>query len=546
MKRNNLTTALLAGLAGAAGLATTAQAVNLNPDGLGQVLIYPYYTVNAGNQTLVSVVNTTNRVKAVKVRFLEGRNSKEVLDFNLYLSPFDVWAGAVFDEGTQGTGPGNLVTTDTSCTVPRLTGNVPFRNFAYTGPSQDFPSNNTAPPAAVLGSLERTREGHIEMIEMGLLQNGTGAAQLAEEATHNQNGQVTGQVPLNCTALVNAWNPANGVWGASTTGNPQTNIDTPAGGLFGAGALVDTADGTMLAYNAEAIEGFYTNSAAPGALHTNPGSLLPQLTGYNNSGTTATAFIFSNNGAAVISETFPAPPVGNLPDAVSLIFMHNNIYNEFNTESAIGVSSEWVITYPTKRFYVDDNTAPFVASPPFTNPFRDNGSACEEIDISYRNREEAQPSGSDFCTLNPTDPLCAVDFSPLPPPTPGEVIVGPVLCEESNVLSFNQSAVAAGGASRILGGSYARNVNLRASTDPGQNATYSSGWVRIGFDDPATTAGGLPLQDHVLTTPDSSQYFGLPTIGFWAVNVVNTAAQPGLLANYSGAFRHRGSRANSG
>jgi hypothetical protein len=30
MKRNNLTTALLAGLAGAAGLASTAQAVNLN------------------------------------------------------------------------------------------------------------------------------------------------------------------------------------------------------------------------------------------------------------------------------------------------------------------------------------------------------------------------------------------------------------------------------------------------------------------------------------------------------------------------------------
>lgn len=538
MKRNNLTTALLAGLAGAAGLATTAQAVNLNPDGLGQVLIYPYFTVNAGNQTLVSVVNTTNRVKAVKVRFLEGRNSKEVLDFNLYMSPFDTWAGAVFDEGAQGTGPGNLVTGDTSCTVPRLVGNVPFRNYAYTGPNQDFPSNNTAPPAAVLGSLERTREGHIEMIEMGLLQNGTGAAQLAEEATHNQNGQVSGQVPLNCTALVNAWNPQVGVWGG-LTGNPQTNIDTPAGGLFGAGALVDTADGTMLAYNAEAIEGFYTNSAAPGALHTNPGSLLPQLTGYNNSGTTATAFIFANNGAAVISETFPVPPVNNLPDAVSLIFMHNNIYNEYNTEANIGVSSEWVITYPTKRFYVDRTVSPAFA--PFTNIFRDNGSACEEIDIQYFNREEARPSGSDFCTLNPLDPACAIDFSPLPPPGSIDPIVGPVLCEEANVLSFNQSGVAAGNPSRILGGSYSRNLNLRASTDPGSTATYSSGWLRIGFDDPSTLA-----QEHVLTTPDSSQYFGLPTIGFWAINVVNSSAQPGLLANYSGAFRHRGSRANSG
>ena len=83
MNRKNLTAAVLAGLAGVAGLAGTAQAVNLNPDGLGQVLIYPYYTANSGNATILSVVNTTDSAKAVKVRFLEGFNSREVLDFNL-------------------------------------------------------------------------------------------------------------------------------------------------------------------------------------------------------------------------------------------------------------------------------------------------------------------------------------------------------------------------------------------------------------------------------------------------------------------------------
>ena len=38
---------LYAALAGvsALGVTGTAQAVNVNPDGLGQVLIYPYYTV---------------------------------------------------------------------------------------------------------------------------------------------------------------------------------------------------------------------------------------------------------------------------------------------------------------------------------------------------------------------------------------------------------------------------------------------------------------------------------------------------------------------
>ena len=53
--------AALAGI-GALSAAGAAQAVNLNPDGLGQVLLYPYYTVNAGQGTLLSVVNTTDRI----------------------------------------------------------------------------------------------------------------------------------------------------------------------------------------------------------------------------------------------------------------------------------------------------------------------------------------------------------------------------------------------------------------------------------------------------------------------------------------------------
>ena len=98
MNRKNLTAAVLAGLAGAAGIVGSAQAVNIDPDGLGQVLIYPYYTTNGGNVTLLSVVNTTDEAKAVKVRFKEGKNSREVLDFNLYLSPWDVWTAAIVDE----------------------------------------------------------------------------------------------------------------------------------------------------------------------------------------------------------------------------------------------------------------------------------------------------------------------------------------------------------------------------------------------------------------------------------------------------------------
>src|SRR3954466_1075360 len=72
-----------------------ARAVYEDPHGTGQVLIYPYYTVQSagGNafNTYLSVSNTTTRAKVVKVRFREGRNARAVLDFNLFLSPNDVW-----------------------------------------------------------------------------------------------------------------------------------------------------------------------------------------------------------------------------------------------------------------------------------------------------------------------------------------------------------------------------------------------------------------------------------------------------------------------
>ena len=126
---------LYAALAGASALGVTgaAQAVNVNPDGLGQVLIYPYYTTQdkvpgiAPYSSLLSVVNSTASVKAVKVRFLEGKNSQEVLDFNLFLSPRDVWTAAVLamphvtGDTTYGAG---VATFDKSCTVPVVSSNA--------------------------------------------------------------------------------------------------------------------------------------------------------------------------------------------------------------------------------------------------------------------------------------------------------------------------------------------------------------------------------------------------------------------------------------
>ena len=64
-----------------------------NNNSTGHILISPYFSTQSGNLTTLHIANTDLvNGKAVKVRFVEALNSAEVYDFNLYLSPYDVWA----------------------------------------------------------------------------------------------------------------------------------------------------------------------------------------------------------------------------------------------------------------------------------------------------------------------------------------------------------------------------------------------------------------------------------------------------------------------
>ena len=535
MKKNSLTTAVVAGIAGVAGLANVSNAVNLNPDGLGQVLIYPYYTVNGGNNTLISVVNTTDEVKAVKVRFLEALNSREVLDFNLYLSPFDVWTAAVTQ--ASATGPARLFTSDTSCTVPRIpaTG-VDFRNFAYTGSFDDDGVN----------TLDRTRDGHIEMIEMGVVvddEDTTGPAFPLPGAPGNLSGvdNVVGDtgetfasdathvngVPDDCNSLTTSW--AIGDWAV----NPARDMDEPTGGLFGGASIVDVANGTNLSYNADAIDGFFT-IANNASLHTGPGFTLPTLAQAQTTLGEADAIVFDNGN--LITLDF----VSGRPDAVSSVYMHDEIYNEFNTQASLGADSEWVVTFPTKRLHLETTSAvPALAARrrPFANDTDDSpeGTAvgnisdtalfdpngyCEPITVAYFDREEG-----------PEAPLPVVDFSPQPENAPTTLS----LCYEANVVTFNQTAEVTAGASAVLGaGRTARNINLTTAS----GADVTAGWIAMGLGNLNNfLLDGLPAQ----VTP-RNQLFGLPVTGFWVANFVNANAAPGVLANYSLLSKHRSSR----
>lgn len=516
MKRSSLTTSVVAGLAGVAGLVNVSSALNVNPDGLGQVLIYPYYTVNGGNSTLVSVVNTTDQVKGVKVRFLEGRNSQEVLDFNLYLSPFDVWTGSVVDVNPQGVGQAVLTTLDTSCTVPGIpAAGAEFRAYQYR-------DNDDGP-----WHLERTREGHLEMIEMAVVVDPAHAAW----ATHNANG-----VPANCAALQASWN--GGQWSA----DPEFGVDIPNGGLFGGAAIIDTANGTNLSYNADAIEGFYFSSSGL-TLHADPGSVDPSLSdAQDDDGAGATAVIFDNG--TLYAFTFTTVGTSGR-DAVSAAFMHNEIYNEYVTGGILGAESEWVITFPTKRLHVEETT--LLAKLPFTStylgddlnpdPEQDYANlvgACEPIDIAFWDREEGEPGDI------PDD----LDFSPPPP-----VVTPPGLnlCFEAQVVTFNQPTAGevlfGNQPSGILGSWYPRNLNLcKTYSQDGTCASevvFNQGWMRMTLGDPQSN---FLYTEAAPAGTDPNILVGLPATGFWAANYVNDNSANGLLANFSGLHKHRADR----
>jgi hypothetical protein len=481
MNRNSLTTAVIAGIAGVAGIANMASAVNLNPDGLGQVLLYPYYTVNAGQQTLLSVVNTdTVNGKAVKVRFLEGYNSREVLDFNLFLSPADVWTANIFaltDAGLSGTGAA-IFTTDKTCTAPAFTqgplsnGSTyqQFLNYAYTGSNSD-----TGPTTD-----DRTREGHFEMIEMSDIVGGA----LKADITH-----VNG-VPPKCAL-------AEAAFEAGTT------TAAPTGGLFGAASVVNVAKGSFYAYNADALDGFSLLQ-----LNTPTGFLTPSLGQVNDAGgtTTVTSYVF-NNGKLLTS---PYPSTNQLLaiDAVSSVFAAANIYNQYETGANGAVGTDWVVNFPTKRFYVDSGTFTTLtaAVQPFEHLFgaKETGNglglSCTVVGITIFDREEN--------TSTPT----GCGFSPCPPGQPPSSI-----CHETNVITFNTT-----GTNSILAS------NLTANILP----IGAAGWLNLTL-----TGNG---HDFRLAT-NGNQFHGLPITGFEAVKFTNGNVG-GVLANYAGVYRHRQSR----
>ncbi len=286
------------------------------------------------------MVNTTLSAKAVKVRFLEGKNSKEVLDFNLFLSKNDVWTAAVISHGHRRRREVDRQVLHPAEPVPP-SGGQPFVNFAYSGDGAG-------------DSLDRTREGYVEIIEM---------------ATFN----ATSTTAVNITHV------------SGTPKSCANNSDAQA--VEGCAAGQRRPDGHDDDLQRDRGLGLLAGRDGARQLQQGRRDLLQRRIGFAEPQQRQSADQRRGrpaNGNAVVT-TWPAP-ASQPVDAVSAVLTHDAVMNEYVTDPSILAGTDWVVTMPTKNFYVAVGTGAAIS--PFQRNFNGTAGACDDVSLTTWDREE--------------------------------------------------------------------------------------------------------------------------------------------------------------
>lgn len=463
MNRKIKQLALAVGVAlGGAGLLPSAQAVNVSPDNLGQALIYQYYTVRGGWNTLLHVTNTTGQWVAVRTRFHEAYNSRDVMDFIVILSPEDWWGATVYNVNNGGTDGNNasigIFPDENSCVI-----GLQPRGEQFPVPVSYRTPNNDGGPQTV----DRLRSGYAEMIMMGATTGRT----IPYTCTELQ-ALFTGRFPANTPTL----NPAGAL--AALQG---VFSEYPSNALKGQFSLVNLTKGMNAATLPTALNNFRTAQLV--TLHLPPGGAVPYPNSWHepslNSATTPGEYIGAD-GALVPGAAAGAAAVTSALEASTLLNeWSRNAAGASDGTTTFVTATDWTITFPTKNFYVDTDTnqyaghatgrtpppPAFVANQPFAQEF--DGTSCDEIGLTVFNREE------DFVI-------------PRPVPSPTANVFQ--LCKETNVLTFNQGT--------ILQEADVVFVNFENIEPP-----FLYGWMKLDF------LTNLPPVGFAITTRDLASTF---------------------------------------
>jgi len=361
MKKSILASSIAAAVFGL-GAVTGAQAA-------GDILLVPYFSAQGANATLLSIVNTdTVNGKAVKVRFRGAANSDDLFDFQVFLSPTDVFTANIA-KGADGRAV--LTTTDASCTKPA----------ASVLNATPFLTGRLDPALSADAKANGTREGYVEIINMAdIPPKGATAGDVLQT--------VTAGVTTNVNPLFTAIKHVKSV--APCSGSAYTALDaaaalgggaTPAttygmtpgtGGLMANWTIVNTVNAAAFGGEATAL-----SITATKVIY------APQIGGAVSStdivnwsadplflaGNTVSVLDATNNVLKVGTGTAAAvtPGMYDLPDlstpltaitpaaqvtAITTALTSSRIANEFAVESAINGSTDWVFSMPSRRYHV--------------------------------------------------------------------------------------------------------------------------------------------------------------------------------------------------
>lgn len=485
---------------------TNAGALIVQPAGTGHILVVPYFNTQGSNATLLNIVNTdTINGKAMKVRFRGGANSDDIFDFQLYLSPGDVWTANIASDAA---GASRMLTSDKSCTLP---GSI----------NQSFVLDRLPPSFTTDQKRAWTREGYIEILNMAdvppkaidIVPATDGAALGTANALYTAIKHVAGVPP--CTAAtMNTLLADPGTLDAAYT----LGFRAPSGGVFANYMIVDVLNSGS--YSGEATSISATNGLDPVTLQPVParGNIVffPQT----GAAVGAAADLFTADpslrrifgagatnvqdglGGAYSNGALPAPIIAaakfDLPD-LSTPYLSLGAYppvntdpidqaavltdsmatmaikNEVFTDPSVNAVTDWAFSMPTRRYHVALDYRTATPVPAYTN-YGANGwwDYFDGSNTSVNDKSQVCVASGGLTAYDREETTQTSGFVI----SPGTSSVF-TLCGETTVLSFNAGGVAAQSA---LGGAVARaDIAI----------PYRDGWVSIAT--PGAGGVGLPV-----------------------------------------------------
>lgn len=531
--RKNVLAMSIATLIGGLGLAggasagvwntATADTLAINPGGIGQILLVPYYSASNNTMSLLNIVNTdTTNGKAVKVRFRGAGNSDDVFDFQLFLSPGDVYSAAIVARE----GLAHLETADNTCVLP----------YTVRGKGVD-PQTSTPFVTSRLGATgtdnrKGSLEGYVEILNMADVPP---SSALYTATKHKADGTV------DCTAatLDNLkYDPLDATTPPAIATTVRNYFNAPTTGLMANWTIINVTNVASWGGAATAVEariGDENGPAGAGNIVFSPQT--PTVATALDLTYTADPLLKGNLIASAkydfpdLSTPYVTDPAGSLAaEAQAAVLTQalavSSVTNEYITSASVVGGTDWVFSMPTRRYHVayNYNGATAAARVVWNSTlkgqwFQDGAGGNITVDESaVRIANAGVPV---ICTVTPAGNLSWYNRSELTPTTPtDDFVVSPgtptqakavPFCGEVSVLGIN---AAQNTFSDVLGATVGMNqLTLR------KDGQYNEGWASIKT--PAYTAG-----------------YGLPILGAAFTRMQNITAT-GLAGNFGSVFPHR-------